>query len=150
MQCNALRGRGRGANSRWMDLRLLRESFSSCSRRFPTDLCDLFFVFVVSLFVRGLVVLGHELTSRRHQGDDAGREGKFVLWAAILGPNGYRILGFFRLLRLGCLNQDVSTSCVQNLSPFQHKRLMATDRPTNFIHGIVAARFDHRLCQRHS
>lgn len=72
---------------------------------------------------------GDGLTSRRHQGD-GGREGEFVLWAAILGPNGYRILEFFRLLRLGCLNQDVSTSRVQNLSPLQHKRLSwrRTDR----------------------
>jgi hypothetical protein len=97
-----------------MDLRL-RESFSACSRRFPTDLCDLFFAFVVLLFVRGLLVLGDGLTSRRHQGE-GGREGEFVLWAAILGPNGYRILEFFRLRRRACLNLRMSPHLVYKIS----------------------------------
>lgn len=73
----------------------LRESFSSCSRPCPTDLCDLFF-FV--LLLPGLVVFGDGLTSRWQEG---GRE-SLVLWAAILGPNGYRILEFFRLRRSHC------------------------------------------------
>lgn len=136
---NAPRGRGR-LGGQIQDLRL-GEFFSACSRRFPTDLCDLFVVF---LFVRGLLVLGDGFNFPQEGGSEGGRVCTLGCYS---GPKRIQNPGVFPPSSTTVFESHrMSPHLVYKILVLhKHKGIMETDRLTNFIHGIVAARFDRHI-----